>query len=97
MAQEWSVLPNHPIPTSELPLEGSRMSSTSPELHRAKLLERTPKIELLNDGVSPTFRQWQASIQNRLDINLDYYWSEKARMAAVWGHTTGTAMGYLEL
>jgi hypothetical protein len=97
IAQEQSVPPDHPIPTSELPLEGSRMSSTSPELHRTKLLERTPKIKPLNDGVFPTFRQWQASIQNCLDINLDYYQSKKARMAAVWGHTTGTAIGYLEL
>jgi hypothetical protein len=73
IAQEQSVLPDHPIPTSKSPLEGSCMSSTLPELHRAKLLERTPKIELLNNGVSLTFCQWQASIQNRLDINSDYY------------------------
>jgi hypothetical protein len=55
IAQEQSVLPNYPIPTSKLPLEGSYMSSTSPELHHAKLLERTPKIELLNNSVFPTF------------------------------------------
>jgi hypothetical protein len=96
LIQERSVLPNHPIPTSKSPLEGSCLSSTSPELFCAKLSERAPEIELLDDGVFPTFRQWQASIQNRLDINSGHYQSEKARMAAVWIHTTGNAMGYLQ-
>lgn len=96
LMQERSAPPDHPIPSSESPLDSVRSLSTSLEPPRAKLSERTPKIEPLDDGVSPTFRQWQASIQNRLDINSDHYRSEKARMAAVWGHTTGTAMGYLE-
>jgi hypothetical protein len=55
-----------------------------------------PKIEPLSDGTSPTFRQWQASIRDRLEFSQDQYPSERARMAEVWGHTEGLAKEYLE-
>ncbi|EMD64891.1 hypothetical protein COCSADRAFT_159893 [Bipolaris sorokiniana ND90Pr] len=83
--------------TAEPPFSPSpRYTSTTPEPLRVKLSERTPAIESLSDGVDPTFRQWQASIVDRLEINSDHYRSERARMALVWGHTTGIAKGYLE-
>lgn len=63
---------------------------------REKLSERTPNIEVLTDGKSPTFQQWRASIQDRLEINSDHYRSTRARMALVWGHTSGLAKEYLE-
>jgi hypothetical protein len=62
-----------------------------------KLSERTPTIDCLTDGKEPTFRQWQASINDRLEINSDHYRTERARMALVWGHTSGLAKEYLEL
>ena len=58
--------------------------------------EKTPKIEELQDGSEPTFKQWQASIQDRLEINSDHYRTERERMALVWGHTSGLAKEYLE-
>lgn len=93
-----------PVPTTETPPttteQPSRLSarflSVTPDPQHAKLSERTPPIDNLSDGVNPTFRQWQASIQDRLSINSDHYRSERARMALVWGHTTGTAKEYLE-
>ena len=73
-----------------------RFQSETPQPIQVKLSERTPNIECLTDGKQPTFRQWQASITDRLEINADHYWSERARMALVWGHTSSTAMEYLE-
>ena len=87
-----SVLTDRPLPTTETS-PSRRLPSNAPENVRygtgtpfdasLKLSERTPKIEPLTDGESPTFRQWQASIQDRLEINADYYRSERARMACV--------------
>lgn len=80
-----------PVPTTETPPttteQPSRLSarflSVTPDPQHAKLSERTPPIDNLSDGVNPTFRQWQASIQDRLSINSDHYQSERARMALV--------------
>lgn len=58
--------------------------------------KKTPNISTLSDGADPTFRQWQASIQDRLEINADYYPSSRAQMALVWGHCSGLAREYLE-
>jgi hypothetical protein len=94
-----------PIPTTEpdpITLRQSRgppaarFQSETPSLSTAKLSERTPTIDCLTDGKEPTFRQWQASIKDRLDINSDHYRTERARMALVWGHTSGSAKEYLE-
>jgi hypothetical protein len=46
-----------------------RFQSETPSLSKVKLSERTPTIDCLTDGKEPTFRQWQASIKDRLDIN----------------------------
>jgi len=73
-----------------------RLPSGTPQPGYYKLSERTPTIESLSDGKEPTFLQWQASIRDRLEINSDHYRSERARMALVWGHTTGTAREFLE-
>ena len=100
-----SVLTDRPLPTTETS-PSRHLPSNAPENVRSgtgtpfdaslKLSERTPKIEPLTDGESPTFRQWQASIQDRLEINADHYRSERARMACVWGHTSDKAREYLE-
>jgi hypothetical protein len=100
--REISRHPDRPLHTTEslsapTPQPTSvRFQTGTPEPPRFKLTERTPTIDSLNDGSNPTFRQWQASIRDRLEINADHYRSERARMALVWGHTTGTAKGYLE-
>jgi hypothetical protein len=100
LTRDRSPLPStesSPI-TSRQPHHTPRVSfpSETPSLSQAKLSERTPTIDCLTDGKEPTFRQWQASIRDRLDINSDHYRSERARMALVWGHTSGLAKEYLE-
>lgn len=80
------------LPTTESPPTISRQPERSQNLRYmsetpgtvlARLSERTPKIESLTDGKEPTFPQWQASIRDRLDINVDHYQSERARIALV--------------
>ena len=95
---------DQPLPTTETP----PVQATHPYdmrhvseagsvfVNREKLSERTPTIEVLSDGKSPTFPQWRASIQDRLEINSDHYRTVRARMALVWGHTSGLAKEYLE-
>ena len=56
----------------------------------------TEKIEPLDDGTKPTYRQWQISIRDRFTVNSDHYVTDVARMALVWGTTTGLARTYLE-
>jgi hypothetical protein len=104
LTRERTLHRDDPVPSTKSPLtitgqpvgEGLWYPSATPELTRVKLTERTPTIDNLSDGVDPTFRQWQASIVDRLEINSDHYQTERARMALVWGHTTGIAKGYLE-
>lgn len=71
-------------------------SDSSTTLLRTKLSKQTPTITPLKDGTDPTFQQWRASMQDRLEINQDHYPTERARMAEVWGHTEGLAREYLE-
>jgi hypothetical protein len=100
LTQERSVLPTtEPGPTTSRQSHDTpsvRFMSETPSLSKVKLSERTPTIDCLTDGKEPTFRQWQASIKDRLEINSDHYRSERARMALVWGHTSGLAKEYLE-
>ena len=105
-AASTTPAPNQPLPTTEsYPINirqshaesSTRFQSETPGLYtKQKLSERTPSIDNLSDGKDPTFRQWQASIKDRLEINADHYRSERARMALVWGHTSGLAREYLE-
>ncbi len=96
-ATRLRVTTESPPTTSQQPL-ATRFPSETPSYPtiRHKLSERTPNIDDLDNGSNPTFKQWQASIQDRLEINADHYRSERARMALVWGHTTGLAKEYLE-
>ncbi|USP73300.1 uncharacterized protein yc1106_00574 [Curvularia clavata] len=104
LSRQNTAAPDQPLPSTESPptiaepteTQFGRYQSATPDLLRVKLTERTPSIDNLSDGTEPTFRQWQASIEDRLTINADHYRSERARMALVWGHTTGIAKGYLE-
>lgn len=105
LTREKTLHPDLPLPSTEPPpttpdipaSQSQRYPSATPsEFLRVKLTERTPAIDNLSDGVEPTFRQWRASVQDRLEINSDHYRSERARMALVWGHTSGIAKGYLE-
>jgi hypothetical protein len=100
LTQERSVLPTtEPAPTTSRQPHDTpsvRFMSETPSLSKVKLSERTPTIDCLTDGKEPTFRQWQASIKDRLEINSDHYRSERARMALVWGHTSSLAKEYLE-
>jgi hypothetical protein len=100
LTREGSILPTTESgPTTSRQAHDTpsvRFLSETPSLSKVKLSERTLTIDCLTDGKEPTFRQWQASIKDRLEINSDHYWSERARMALVWGHTSGLAKEYLE-
>jgi hypothetical protein len=100
LTREGSILPTTESgPTTSRQAHDTpsvRFLSETPSLSKVKLSERTPTIDCLTDGKEPTFRQWQASIKDRLEINSDHYRSERARMALVWGHTSGLAKEYLE-
>jgi hypothetical protein len=94
---------DHPLPTTETPpmryqqSPVARLPSEPVSLYTPpRLSERTPNIEVLTDGKNPTFSQWRASIEDRLEINSDHYRTVRARMALVWGHTSGLAKEYLE-
>ena len=94
---------DHPLPTTETPpmrfqhSPVARLPSEPVSLYAPpRLSERTPKIEVLTDGSNPSFSQWRASIEDRLEINSDHYPTGRARMALVWGHTSGLAKEYLE-
>lgn len=103
-----SVPPEQPLqPTETSPTNSRQFQLVNPYLENSlspaqaygskrRRSEKTPDIKELRDGCEPTFRQWQASIQDRLEINSDYYRTERQRMALVWGHTTGLAKEYLE-
>lgn len=54
------------------------------------------KITYLSDGKDHTFRQWSASIRDRLLVNEDHYPTDVSRRALIWGTTTGLAKTYLE-
>ncbi len=56
----------------------------------------TEKIEPLNDGTSPTFRQWKISVRDRLVVNADHYPNNVTQKALIWGTVTGLAREYLE-
>ena len=50
----------------------------------------------MTDGESPTFRQWEISVLDRLDVNSDHYETEKTRKALIWSTTLGLAREYLQ-
>jgi hypothetical protein len=82
------------IPSIEREREDSPESSQpSSSLGKTQLTE---KISPLNDGTDPPFKQWRASVQDRLEVNADHYCTERSRKALVWGSTTGVAREYLE-
>lgn len=103
-----AALDNRPLRSTELDLDPPQrisqtvsaaprfVSETPTASSQTAFWKRMPKIEPLSDGTSPTFRQWQASIRDRLEFSQDQYPSERARMAEVWGHTEGLAKEYLE-
>ena len=73
--------------------EGTPFDYRSDRKPQSKLTE---KIEPLDDGTQPSYRQWQISIRDRFTVNADHYVTDLSRMALVWGTTTGLARTYLE-
>lgn len=102
---QHSVEPGQLLPTTETPptIRPSEIRAASEAIYsdfaryaKTHKSEKTPRILELDDGTDPTFKQWQASVQDRLEVNSDHYRTERERMALVWGHTVGLAKGYLE-
>lgn len=87
-----------PDATNPNPPRTSRPRSTSDSRfsHHYKKTELTEKIAPLKDGDTPTFRQWRASVQDRLEVNADHYPTSRSRKALIWGATAETAKEYLE-
>ena len=50
----------------------------------------------LTDGVTPKAKHWLISMVNKLTINDDYFETESAKMAFIWGCTDGLAQSILE-
>jgi hypothetical protein len=86
---EPSLAPDSPPNQPRFPFDTPRGNPQKP------YSELTPKIDRLGDGSQPTFAQWVATIQDRLDINADHYPSERSRQALIWGSCTGNARIYL--
>lgn len=84
--------------SAELPSRQSpRYTSATPEPPRVKLSRLiSSSISQLSDGKDPTFPQWQAEVEDRLELNSDHFPTERHRMAMVYSHTSGDAKGYLE-
>jgi chemotaxis protein histidine kinase CheA len=60
-----------------------------------RLSKNVPEADPLDDGSDPTFRQWRASIHDKLRENADHFTSEQSRCTHVWLKTTGLARTYL--
>lgn len=78
------------------PLRGSSAGFTPDPYDRTYKSRITEKIDPLDDGTTPTYRQWRISVRDRLVVNADYYPNEATRKALIWGLTTGLARSYLE-
>jgi len=87
----------HPFPprnTSTVPARPRFESEVfTPRYHQSKITE---KIDPLDNGDSPTYRQWRISVRDRLLVNADRYDTPVTRKALIWGTTTGLARSYLE-
>ena len=60
-----------------------------------RLSKNVPEADALDNGIDPTFRQWRASIYDKLRENADHFTSERSRCTHVWLKTTGLARTYL--
>ena len=47
------------------------------------------------DGKEPTFESWKLQIRGKLRVNADHFQSDEARMAYVFGRTSGDAQKHL--
>jgi hypothetical protein len=56
---------------------------------------KIPNPPLLMDGKEPTFESWKLQIQGKLRVNADHFQSDEARMAYVFGRTSGDAQKHL--
>jgi len=54
---------------------------------RSQRSDRPAKIDPLGDGKEPTFKQWKASVQGKLELHDEYFATEKSRMYYVWDNT----------
>ena len=50
---------------------------------------------MLTDRTDPTFNNWKLQLQDKLEVNADYFPNAQARMAYVFGRTSGDAQTYL--
>ena len=88
---EEDVSPTPFRSNQETPFFGNE-SSPDARRHKSKITE---KIDLLDDGISPTYQQWKISVRDRLLVNADHYNTVATRKALIWGTTTGLAQSYL--
>ena len=73
-----------PLGSRITPLARPETAATNPELTMSyRKTQLTEKITPLDDGQAPTFRQWKASILDRLEVNSDHYPTRRSRLALV--------------
>ena len=60
-----------------------------------RLSKNVPEVDALDDGSSPTFIQWRASMRDKFWQNADHFASERSRCIYVWLKTKGLARAYL--
>jgi hypothetical protein len=85
-----------PVVTTPTPFIPRNSSDYMPYQCHPQSSKLTEKIEPLDDGTSPTFRQWKISVRDRFTVNSDHYPTEITRKALVWSTTTGLSRSYLE-
>ena len=86
-----------PYPNSDEPLttiETPRQASETPSYER-KRSQKFPDPQRLSDGNEPSFEEWQIAIGGKLEINEDYYSTEKSKMYYIYDRTEGDARKYL--
>lgn len=86
----------HPTVEQDIPARSSSPRiNYEPKPNSRHQTKSLPPIDCLDDGVSPTFRQWKASIMDKLRENADHFPTERSRITHVWLRTTGLARSYL--
>jgi hypothetical protein len=84
------------LPARQYSMAQTYQSEGTPNMVKPAKSKITEKIEPLDDGTTPTYRQWKISVRDRLLVNADHYDTVPTRKALIWGTTTGLARSYLE-
>ncbi|KAE8440298.1 hypothetical protein EG329_009729 [Mollisiaceae sp. DMI_Dod_QoI] len=74
----------------------SNPRDTTPLTSTPRLSAKLPDIAVLSSGEDPTFENWEKNLIAKLSVNADHFNTEEAKMAYLFGRTTGTAQRHLK-